>query len=113
MPDRNKRFRGKPKKIKIVSNNTDFFSPEPEEEIEQKLTVSSSGDEVIFVALCELRDVCGVGLELCKVSDAVHRVFRSGIDRLRNGVEVSVYFSGGLIARCGKQLFCIALERVL
>ena len=44
MPDRNKRFRGKPKKVKIVSNNTDFFSPEPEEEIEQKLTVSSSGD---------------------------------------------------------------------
>lgn len=24
MPDRNKRFRGKPKKVKIVSNNTDF-----------------------------------------------------------------------------------------
>ena len=44
MPDRNKRFRGKPKKVEIVSNNTDFFSPEPEEEIEQKLTVSSSGD---------------------------------------------------------------------
>ena len=44
MPDRNKRFRGKPKKVEIVSNNTVFFSPEPEEEIEQKLTVSSSGD---------------------------------------------------------------------
>ena len=44
MPDRNKLFRGKPKKVEIVSNNTVFFSPEPEEEIEQKLTVSSSGD---------------------------------------------------------------------
>ena len=36
MTDRNKLFRGKPTKVKIVSNNTDFFSPEPEEEIEQK-----------------------------------------------------------------------------
>lgn len=44
MPDRNKRFRGKPKRVKIVSNNADFFSPEPEEEIEQKLIISSSGD---------------------------------------------------------------------
>ena len=44
MPDRNKLFRGKPKKVEIVSNNTVFFSPEPEEEIEQKLIISSSGD---------------------------------------------------------------------
>ena len=44
MPDRNNLFRGIPKKVKIVSNIIGFFSPEPEKEIEQKLTVSSSGD---------------------------------------------------------------------
>ena len=44
MPDREKLFRGTPKKVTIVSNNTDYFRPEPGEETEQKLAISSSGD---------------------------------------------------------------------